>query len=160
MNWARDIEMDRSRLVRGASADVIAQLENRLDCQFPVEYREFLSFADGGYLGNFVFFSAGEGIHPGETLLATNSRDSAYPIIAVGRDASDDFGFLKSDLPAETCPVYFACHETYKTDKVANSFREFVIKVASLKPGEGLAGERKQEQTKKEKNRGEQQASP
>jgi cell wall assembly regulator SMI1 len=139
MSWLDNIALDRTKLMPATTPEIVRLIEHRLSCSFPSDYREFLYSADGGIIGNFMLYSAGKGFHPQETLLAANEgREAVFPIIAIGADATDDFGFRKVDLPAESCSVYFIGHETYDLYKVANSFKDFLMQIASLKPGEPL----------------------
>jgi hypothetical protein len=138
----RGIELDGSELCPGATADAVARVERDLGVNLPAAYKEFLAFADGGGVGNFIFYSVGDGIHPAERLVAAHRRGGRdCPIVAIGRDASDDFGFLRTELAsaATTTPgVHFLSHETWETVRVAPSFVEFLRRVAGLEPGEPL----------------------
>ena len=128
MSW-NDLVPDRSSLLPGADPAAIEAVEAELGTELPQEFVEFLLWADGGQIAQkrFIVYSAGAGIHPAETLLAANrGRDTAFPLILVGREAEEEFGFRKSDLSAQTAPVYFFRHDEEDLDKVAGSFREFV----------------------------------
>jgi hypothetical protein len=134
MSWFDALTIDRSRLLTGASPETILSVEEQLKCRFPAEYRQFLESADGGIVKTFLFYSAGAGLHPAETLLSVNGAlRPDHPLVCIGRDASDDFGFLRSDLPCEVCPVYFIFHETLELDRVAGSFADFMSEIAHLR---------------------------
>lgn len=118
-----------SGLLPGAPAGLLDEVQSKLGVTFPEDFREFLLWRDGGQIadGHFIVFSAGGGLHPMETLLANNSNAPAdFPLFAVGRDASNYFGFRKQDMTAYPCPVCFFLHEEDEQDKVAESFRDAV----------------------------------
>jgi len=128
MSW-NDIVPDRSGLLPGADAATIQAVEAEIGMKLPQEFVEFLLWADGGQIAQkrFIVYSAGAGIHPAETLLAANrGHDTAFPLILVGREAEEEFGFRKSDLPARVAPVYFYRHDEDGLDRIAGSFSEFV----------------------------------
>jgi hypothetical protein len=128
MQWD-DVVPDRSGLLPGADAVIVQSVEAELGMRLPQEFVDFLLWADGGQIAQrrFIVYSAGAGIHPSETLLAANrGRDAGFPLILVGREAEEEFGFKKSDLPSRSAPVYFYRHDEDGLDKVAGSFREFV----------------------------------
>ena len=128
MPWD-DLVPDSSGLLPGTDAATIQAVEAELGTKLPGEFVEFLLWADGGQIAQrrFIVYAAGAGIHPGETLLTANrGRDAAFPLILVGREAEEEFGFKKSDLPAQTAPVYFYRHDEDDLDKIAGSFCEFV----------------------------------
>lgn len=128
MSWD-DYVPDRSGLLPGADAAAIQAVEVTLGTKLPQEFVDFLRWADGGQIARkrFIVYSAGAGIHPAETLLSANRGcDTAFPLLVVGREAEEEFGFKKSDLPAPTSPVYFYRHDEGDLDKIAGSFREFV----------------------------------
>jgi hypothetical protein len=136
VSWIAHLQLHRFGLLPPASPALLGSVEDRLGVRFPREYREFLLAADGGMLNDFLFYSVGDGLHPAETLLAANTSASKdYPLFCVGRDAFDDFGFLKSNLALANPPVHFLFHETWESTKVAESFAEFLAKIASLEPG-------------------------
>jgi hypothetical protein len=138
----RGIELDESGLCPGATAEAVAQVERDLGFELPGVYKEFLAFADGGVVGNFIFYSVGDGIHPAERLLPAYRRGGPdCPIVAIGRDASDDFGLLRTELSGAstaTPAIHFLSHETWETVRAAPSFLEFLQRIAALKPGEPL----------------------
>jgi hypothetical protein len=135
----RDIELDGSGLCPGATAEAVAQVERDLGVELPGVYKEFLAFADGGVIGNFIFYSVGDGIHPAERLVPAHRRGGPdCPIVVIGRDASDDFGFVWTELSAASPAIYFLSHETWETVKAAPSLFEFLRRIAALKPGEPL----------------------
>ena len=75
--------------------------------------------------------------HPDETILKANlQRSHDYPILIIGRDASDDFGFERGAVDSLACPVFFNSHETWQLVPVAGSFREFLATIAGLEPGQ------------------------
>lgn len=128
MSW-NDLIPDRSGLLPGADAAVIKTVEAELGTTLPQEFVDFLLWADGGLIAHerFIIYSAGAGIHPAETLLAANrDRGEDFPLILVAREAEEEFGFRKSDLPAQSAPVYVYLHEWDEIEKIAGSFREFV----------------------------------
>ena len=111
----------------GAARETVEQVEQELGVELPEVHKAFLRFADGGVLGIFIFYSAGDGIHRAERLLAAYRRYGPdCPILAIGRDASDDFGFLRGELSARSPAVYFMSHETWELFQVAPSFLDFV----------------------------------
>lgn len=129
MTWPAEIVPDRTGLLPGASPATITAVETQLDIRFPQELIEFLLWADGGQIARkrFIIYSAGAGIHPAETLLSANRGcEAAFPLLLVGREAEEEFGFKKSDLLAQTSPVYFYRHDEDDLDKIAGSFREFI----------------------------------
>jgi hypothetical protein len=135
----RGIELDGSGLCPGATAEAVAQVERALGVELPSVYKEFLAFADGGVIGNFGFYSVGDGVDPAERLIPAHQRGGPdCPIVAIGRDASDDFGFLRTELSAGSPAIHFLSHETWETVKAAPSFFEFLRRIAALKPGEPL----------------------
>jgi hypothetical protein len=101
MDWITPLNLDRASLFTGAAPERIDEVEQIIGRRFTSESREFLLFADGGTLhgGRFIVYSAGPGFHPDETLVAANKgRDEDFPLVAVGRDASSDFGFSRERL--------------------------------------------------------------
>jgi hypothetical protein len=135
----RGIELDESGLCLGATAEAVAEVERALGLELPGVYKEFLAFADGGVLGNLIFYSVGDGIHPAERLLLAHRRGGPdCPIVAIGRDAFDDFGFLRTELSAASPAIHVLSQETWETVKAAPSFFEFLRRIAALKPGEPL----------------------
>lgn len=143
MTWLDELtSLDRADLLPAATPEAVARVELALGTSLPNDFREFLTeFADGGFLHErrFLIYSAGLGLHPDETLVANNlSHEADYPLILAGRDASEEFGFQKTDLPCDSCPVYFASHETGDLTMAAESFSLFAARITGLRPGEPL----------------------
>src|SRR5258706_13125404 len=135
----QDLKFDRSRLCPGAQEQTIVQVEEELNLILPECDREFLRFADGGFVGNFIFYSAGDGIDPRERLTPAISRNgSDCPVLSIGRDAADDFGFLKAADGTLSAEIYFLSHETWETVRAAPNLFTFLQRITSLKPGEAL----------------------
>jgi hypothetical protein len=150
MNWLDEMHLDRFQLLPGASSEQLEMIEALLGVLFPADYREFLQKADGGLIGNFMLYSAGEGMHSEETLLRANlDRAPQFPLLSIGRDASYDFGFRKGDLSLNDCPIYFYIDEIDALDLAAMSFRELLTEFVSLEPGRSFvpASKRKQEKS-------------
>jgi hypothetical protein len=146
MAWLDDIIKDRAGLMDGANPRDITDVQDQLGVVLPSDFVQFLTWADGGFLPGkkFIVYSVGSGIHPSETLTAANkNRPLNFPLVAIGCDAEDDFGFKKSDLPAASCPVYFYNHEEDRLDRVADSFSEFLRLAATGQPlrADGVAEE-------------------
>jgi hypothetical protein len=128
-NWKETIGTTNNDLLPGASAATVAALEVQLGTTLPSAYKEFLQYADGGFLNKrtILLFSAGKGLHPSETLAAANrSLPADHPLLIIGRTAEEDFGFKKGDLTFPAPPVFLYRHETRKLAKLADSFREFL----------------------------------
>ena len=141
MSWIDNVPLDRTKLLPGASAAEIEAVESALSVKFPAEFREFLSFADGGRISNLVLFSAGRGLHPSERLIPANiDLPAEFPAILIGSDATYPFGYLKRDINAPKAPIYFLFEETWQVDCVASSLEEFLKKITALPKGEGLRG--------------------
>ena len=129
MNW-HELVPDSSSLLPGADQSLLSQIQEQIEVSLPSDFENFLHWRDGGNFASnrFGIYSAGKGVHPDETLLSANiNRPDDFPLLLVGSDASEEFGFLKSDLPCRTCPVYFYLHETEVLDKVADSWHEFLV---------------------------------
>jgi hypothetical protein len=129
MLWPKDFVPDPQGLLPGGSPETITKVETTLSMSLPKEFAEFLLWADGGCIANnrFIIYSAGKGTDPSETLVAANTcREPDFPLLLVGRDSQEEFGFRKEDLPANSCSVYFYLHEEGRLDKVADSFKDFV----------------------------------
>jgi hypothetical protein len=111
----------------------IDAVHRSLGLVLPKEFTDYLSQKDGGQMpgGGFIVYSAGKGIHPDETLLAANKgRAANFPLALIGRDAGNEFGYLKGDLPANSAPIYFYDHESGQQVRVADSFADFVKRVS------------------------------
>ena len=129
MTWPAEVVADCTGLLPGASQATITAVETQLGVRFPEEFVEFLLWADGGQIAKkrFIIYSAGNGIHPSETLLQANAHTPPdFPLLVVGRESEEEFGFKKTDLPAPSCPIYFYAHEECCLDRTADSFRNFV----------------------------------
>ncbi len=129
MKWTKEDFLETEGLLAGASINQIESVERELHITFPHDFREFLLYADGGHIAQkrFIIYSVGEGLHPAETLLAANKRqESDFPLLLFGRDAWENFGFLKEDLSGEFCPVYMYLHEEEEVVRIADSFKDFV----------------------------------
>ena len=114
---------------QGADQDSIQSAEDSIGLSIPKSLQSFLRWRDGGTFAakRFIVFSAGEGIHPDETLIAANSdRGSDFPILSIARDATYDFGFQKSDLSKADPPVYSFAWELEKPEQVADSFSDWI----------------------------------
>ena len=131
MQWDERVP-DKSGLLPGADAARIQAVETDLGIELPREFIDFLLWADGGIIARWIIiYSAGEGIHPSETLLKANRGlwNGNFPLITVGSDGGEaEFGFKKSDLPADSAPVYCCYIDGSDEDiwRVADSFGEFV----------------------------------
>ncbi len=128
-NWRETIGRESDGLLPGATASIIAGVEADIGLRLPASYKEFLAFADGGYLDSktILLFAAGKGIHPSETLVASNrSLPVEHPLFIIGRTASEDFGFMKSDLQLSSPAVYIYRHEIRRLTKIADSFEDFL----------------------------------
>ena len=132
MQWPEEVAEKLGVALSGVSPARLAEVETALGGGLPSDLREFLLIGDGGLIlaGRFVLLSAGDGICAEETLVVANSLLAPeHPILVIGRDASDYFGFKKQDLtdnPGQACPVHFIFHETGELDRVADSFRAFL----------------------------------
>ena len=133
------IQFDLSRLCPGAQEETIHRVEKELGVILPECLKEFLRFADGGFVGNFILYSAGDGIHPVERLIPANlSNGPDCPVFVIGREASDDFGFLRHPDGSFSPEVYFLSHETGERIRAAPTLQDFLGRIALLRPGEGL----------------------
>lgn len=129
MLWPEKYICDRTGLLPGASFEEIQNVQTQLGLEFPKEFIQFLLWADGGSIAGdkFVIYSSGKGIHPSETLVAANKcRESAFPLLLIGRDSQDELGFRKQDLLSDSCSIYFYLHEEESLDKVSDSFENFI----------------------------------
>ncbi len=122
---------DKSGLFpQGADQDAIQSTQDIIGLSIPKSLQSFLRWRDGGTFAQkcFIIFSAGEGIHPDETLIAANSdRESDFPILSIARDATYDFGFQKSDLSKADPPIYSFAWEMEKPEQVADSLSDWII---------------------------------
>lgn len=129
-DWVRVVK-SRAFLLPGATEATVAAAEKMLGVSLPSSLRDFLRWADGGQLAGktIIVYSAGIGLCSDETLVSANTdREPGYPLLNIGRDATNEFGFLKTDLTKGIPPVYFLFHETGELDRVAESFVEFIMK--------------------------------
>src|SRR6478735_6232920 len=107
MNWVNQLSLERFNLLPPVPSSLVENAEEQLGVRFPDAYREFLMHADGGMLGNFIFYSVGAGLHPDETILQSNlQRSHDFPLLSIGRDASDDFGFERGAVDQLDRPVF------------------------------------------------------
>ena len=128
-NWNETIGTANHNLLPGATPSSVASAEAQLGTALPSEYKEFLKFADGGYLNNrtIILFSAGKGVHPSETLAAANhSLPADHPLLIIGRTAYEDFGFRRSDLALPSPAVFLYRHEGRRLTKLAESLQTFL----------------------------------
>jgi hypothetical protein len=120
----------------------VAAIEQALGTTLPASHKALLAFADGGTVNDaFILYAAGTGIHPAERLMAANRRNgNECPLVVIGREATDEFGFRKEDLESgvESPAVYFLSYETWDLTRAAPSLFEFLAHVTALGPGEGL----------------------
>ena len=70
------------------------------------------------------------------TVAANTNNGADYPVLAVGRDAFDDFGFLKSELASPSPALYLVSRETWDVTRLAPSLEEFLRRVSLLRPGD------------------------
>lgn len=136
MTWPEQVLRERGELLPPADRDLIENVARSLGVHFPQDYVEFLLWADGGILPGkrFLLYSLGPGLHPEETLLAANrDRPADVPLLLIGRDAFEEFGFLKGELvaPKPTSPLYFWQHETETTIQLADSFAAFISSIVT-----------------------------
>lgn len=136
MTWPEQLLRDRGELLSPADPGVIEEVARSLGIHFPQEYVEFLLWADGGILPGkrFLLYSVGPGLHPAETILAANrDRPADFPLLLIGRDAFEEFGFLKAELvaPKPTSPLYLWLHETEATKQLASSFSAFIRSIVT-----------------------------
>jgi hypothetical protein len=122
---------DLSTLVsKGASSDAIDHCEQQLGVKMPKALTELLQWRDGGLFANkrFVLFSAGDGLHPDETLIAANTGIAPdCPLLNIGRDATYSFGFRKNDLRKPDPPVYVYIHEEGTTEEIAPNLASWLV---------------------------------
>lgn len=129
MKTPEDYMPSRGDLLPGADPGTIANLEAVLGVKLPAEFRSFLEWADGGVLPGrrFIVYSAGEGVHPAETILAANrNRKTSEPFLFVARASEEEFGFRIADLTKEPCAVFVYLHEEDRFAHIAPSFPEFM----------------------------------
>ena len=118
-----------SGLCHGAHEKTLREIENKLGIKLPQSFLCFLAWRDGGFLTDkrFIIYSAGKGVHPEETLLASNqNRPLTYPLFNIARDATYEFGFKKDELNTENPTVYAYIRDYDELDKIAETFEEFL----------------------------------
>jgi hypothetical protein len=129
MQWSELLaDADPDLAAAGASDAAIRAIERSLGCTFPPDYRAFLQHADGGTLddGRVVFFAVAPGEHPDDTLRAANlSQPAEAPLVIVGYERDEEFGFRKSDLPSPRAGVYVVSDDG-ELAFAAPSFTDFV----------------------------------
>ncbi len=122
-------------LLPPAKTAEISNVEKILGSQLPIELRDFLLQSDGGLMpnGRIIIYSAGQGIHPDETLLAANKgRATEEPLLFFAREAEEEFAFKCSDISRDKTPVYVYEHEEQKLKRIADSFSAFLVWAAGL----------------------------
>jgi hypothetical protein len=127
MTWQELFIKHHENLLDPATEETIRNVES-FTGPLPTELVRLLMLADGGSTNNnyFIIYSAGEGIHSSESILnANHDRPTDFPLLMLGRDASEEFGIKKKDVLNKLCPVYFWDHESESTVCVANSIENF-----------------------------------
>ena len=115
---------------KGASCETISESERRLGLKLPKALAELLQWRDGGLFANkrFVLFSAGEGLHPDETLIAANvGIDPDCPLLNIGRDATYSFGVRKNELRKPDPPVYVYIHEEGTSEEISPNLAAWLV---------------------------------
>ena len=125
-----DLFSETSQLQEGASQDAIKAVEQKLGLSLTTVLKNLLLWKDGGLFAKdrFLIFSADEGIHDDETLLAANSDlPDGYPLLNIGRDCGTRFGFLLSDLKKrKKIPVYAYFRDEGTTQEIADSLEAWI----------------------------------
>ena len=106
-------------------------VEKSLKVKLNTEHKNYLLKIDGGFLPGkkIIVYSAGNGIHPDETLIsANNNRKDVNHLFFIARDSSNEFVFKKDDLNKKSIPVYLYNYEEKTLQKVADTFDLFIDK--------------------------------
>jgi len=123
------------KLLPPKSPEEVEKVISELGVSLPEDYLRFLRYSSGGLLPGDTFLVAPLGNELGEeeSLLKANKiRPPDFPLIIIGRDAFEDYGFLKRELaeleknkkfiPA----LYRYLHETGEYERAADSFEDFI----------------------------------
>ncbi len=133
MNWA-DVLADWPDLAPPAVDTAVRAAERRLGVTFPAEYRDFLAHADGGplFVETILYRVGGPETEPASLVAANRARPGDFPLLAIGHDGPDAFGFRKVDLDDRTAVagVYFASGLTWELDYAAPSLAAFLRDLA------------------------------
>lgn len=131
MNWT-DVLADWPDLAPPASDTAVRAAERRLGVTFPAEYRAFLLAADGGPLfTETMMYAVGAGeAGPASLVAANRGRPADFPLLAIGHDGPDAFGFRKVDLVGTAAGVYYALGTTWELDYAAPSLEAFLRQLA------------------------------
>ena len=135
MNWIQNLIPNKNGFLEGAAPETIMEVEEKLKITFPERHKEFLMWIDGGKLSpEYIIYSAGNGIHPSETLLSANwNRDAGVPFFFIAREAGEEFVFRFEDMNQADPPVYIYLHESETIQKVSDSFVQFIKQVMRIR---------------------------
>src|SRR5688500_2356846 len=109
MTWVTTLSFERPRLRPPARLDAVREAERQLGHELPKDFVELLTVHDGGDIcaKRYAIYSVGENRHAQHNLVAANAGlPPEYPLVNIGFGPNEDFGYKKSDVPAEVCPVY------------------------------------------------------
>lgn len=138
MDWA-DVLAIWPDLAAPASDAAVRAAERRLGLTFPADYRDFLAHADGGPLfgPETILYGVGVGeTRPGSLVAANRAKPGDFPLLAIGHDGPDPFGFRKMDLTAgaRSAGVYVAAGSTWELNYAAPSLATFLQQLAREAP--------------------------
>jgi hypothetical protein len=150
--WLQEFDPRAVSLRPPATEAQIDEAEAALKCVLPTDYREFLALSDGAILRtancHFELLPVSRARRAGRgtadiDLVGYNTLagrgDDPFLDIGIVYNPDEHIGFLKSDLTRQrpSCPLYLEWHETRDYDRWANSFADFLQRVAKV----GLAGD-------------------